>query len=387
MESLDKLESILDVPKKAKGRILAELRSHCEEARDELTEAGATQEEATLVASERLGSPEELAGDFLVVHGPGLRSFLLLLAPFFLALLGRLHHHLAPVFLALPARIHYSLAFSDFAKPVDVLLKLACLAMLAGTGWGIVQRRKPVWLSSWLAGSILAFIWLGDRLDPAFGGTLGLHPGAGLLTLLPATLSLWFYRRKQEHRLYVFALWVTLVIIFVLLWWLPPPVWRAGSTPTLLEWWVHYGSFTLQWALHAVAWTLLAAAMAPQGRSAWAIYSSLSTFVYMVSPPWWMPDFAARFWATVAIGPMAIWGALYFKKPWTKIAVLASAVMLIDIALMECFPLSSGSQALWHVGIVYSILPYSLQAAIVVAPLLLWRRREGRASGLLMADR
>lgn len=363
MEALKKLEKILDVPPKTRERILEELRSHVEDATEELIEEGLPPGKASLEATRRLGPPEELAGDFLALNGPGKKTFLLILCPFLMALLGRFHRGLV--------------GYNDFTATVDVLLVLACLTMLAGTLWGMVRPSKPAWLSAWLAGSTLAVLWLVLRSTIAAGGR-----GFAIFWwqapfLLPATLNLWFYRTRPSHRLYVLALWSVLVLDLLF-----SPRSSGGPFDGLF-----ILALSLRWLLHVIAWILLAAALAPAGRGNWAIYSSLSTFVYLASPVWWYlePIMTTTFWLTMGIGPVAIWVLLYAPKIWMKVACLASAIVLIKFLRTVVF-LRVTINGVWQASYaVDSILQFVLEAVLVVAPLLIWHYQNSRSTELRLA--
>lgn len=141
MDFLREVKERLDLPRGEKAQVMAELESHWVEVRDELVAAGMDATLAEQQAGRRLGTPEDVAARLSVVHNSSTwRSALLAAIPF-----------LAAPMLALFTPV--------YAPPVlyGLILTLVFVGlMLAGSVREFVAGRRPIWLASWLAASLLS---------------------------------------------------------------------------------------------------------------------------------------------------------------------------------------------------------------------------------------
>lgn len=164
MDYLSRIEKQLDLAPAEKEQVMRELRSHYEELKEELVASGMDPKQAEEEAARRMGTPDEVAASRGTVPGTSSwKSALLATVPFIAAI---------PV---LPLDIGKSV--SHEAQVLRILyLAIYCAIMAGGTIRELRHDRRPVWLATWSAASIvcatavvrpvLSFLMPGTRVVP-----------------------------------------------------------------------------------------------------------------------------------------------------------------------------------------------------------------------------
>ena len=142
MHFLTRVEKLLDIPPAEKALVMRELRSHYFEAKEELMASGMDSSAAEQEAERRLGEPEDVAARMGPVYNiASWKSALIGLIPYFIAILAG------------QRIVHVKLFGANIMNYiVSILLGLIAL----GTIRELASGRRPIWLTSWLAASIVA---------------------------------------------------------------------------------------------------------------------------------------------------------------------------------------------------------------------------------------
>ena len=190
MDTLKRIEQMLDLPDGDKAQVVRELAAHYEEIRQELVASGMEPIEAQEQAEKRLGDPQAIASSMNAVHciAPW-RSALIAAAPFVVSGLA----------------VAYHLLHGVWAQVMLGLILLSGAVIVAGAVRGFVRGGRPMWLPVWTAAGVAA-VYAGIN-----GASYGLaHRGlTGFyhLMALPAVLSpivaiclCWRARRWPRHK-------------------------------------------------------------------------------------------------------------------------------------------------------------------------------------------
>ena len=142
MHFLTRVEKLMDIPPAEKALVMRELRSHYFETKEELMASGMGALAAEQEAERRLGEPEDVAARMGPVYN---------IASWKSALIG-----LIPYFIGIVASMRI-LQVRFFGADIIKYIVLILLGLIAlGTIRESASGRRPIWLTSWLAASIVA---------------------------------------------------------------------------------------------------------------------------------------------------------------------------------------------------------------------------------------
>jgi hypothetical protein len=169
---LEKVETLLDMPPAEKADVLRELGSHILDVRNDLIASGMSENEAQTEAESRMGHYSDVAARLSIAHNTASwPSALLTAAPCLAAALVLMLRAVIPA------------AFTI------ALIALIGLVTSVGTVRELVRGHRPVWLSSWMAASMLCVAGM-------VRSVVGADPKASIVSglLLVAATSIAAYR-------------------------------------------------------------------------------------------------------------------------------------------------------------------------------------------------
>jgi len=179
---LNEIERRLDLPVAVRQQVMRELASHFTELKAELVESGMEPPQAEREAEKRLGEPSDVAARLNAAHNSASwKSALLCAVPF-----------------VIPA-IRFLLPAGGFRTAASYALALFIFAVALRE---LIKGRRPVWLTTWLAGAcFLAFSVGADAITYLWTHTplsLNTPPLWQVVYAFPALIVAWRVPRLRS---------------------------------------------------------------------------------------------------------------------------------------------------------------------------------------------
>ena len=192
MHFLTRVEKLLDIPPAEKVLVMRELRSHYFEVKEELMASGMDESAAGQEAERRLGKPEDVAARMGPVYNvAGWKSALMGLVPYFVAIIASM-------------RVLFKGTWG--VDLINYLVMILLSLIVVGTIREFVLGRRPIWLTTWFAASMIA----PTAVIMMFGGVAAYRWTIIAYTAIPSIISICLVWKSMQK-------WRTAVAVCVMI--------------------------------------------------------------------------------------------------------------------------------------------------------------------------